>query len=274
MKSYSAPKSQLVTIMKFLFILLTLVPFTSQADFSSLEKLYLSKGGNPKALKHLNCISNRLEVEKFENKKVKGQLGPRCNQVTNGENLIEINKPNVAVIVDYTTTSDNRRFFLLNAEDGTVQVFYTSHGRYKAWRSNTTLRRRKNTVREVKYFSNKEGSNASSSGLFITGKRYQGSWRGRDDDKFSMVLHGIEKKINDNACERTIVMHGNYKINESGEDEGVKIMSSGCFMMDYNYINQLVERLEDGAFFFAFSEREKNFADDHYCTNTQEIRLK
>jgi hypothetical protein len=161
--------------------------------------------------------------------------------MTNGENLLEINRPNVAVIVDYTQTSDNRRFFLLNTDEGTVQTFYTSHGRYKAWRTNTRLRHNKNTIREIKYYSNRKGSNASSSGLFITGKRYQGSWRGNEGDKFSMVLHGVEKKNNDNACERTVVMHGNYKINESGENEGINVMSSGCFMMDYEYVNKLVD---------------------------------
>ncbi len=261
--------------MKTLMILTGLLLATqSHADFSSLEKLYLAKGGNPLAFKHLNCISNRLEVEKFENKKVKGQLKGWCNEITNGENLIEISKPEIAVIVDYTQTSDNRRFFLLNSEEGTVQSFYVSHGRYKASRSNDNLRRKKNTVKEIKYYSNKVNSNASSSGLMISGKRYQGRWRGKEGDKWSMGIYGIEKDINDNVCERSVVMHGNYKVNESGENEGVKVMSSGCFMMDYELINKLVDRVEEGAIFFVFSEREKAFSADHYCTNLSQLRLK
>lgn len=69
-------------------------------------------------------------------------------------------------------------------------------------------------------------------------------------------------------------MHGNYKINESGENEGINVMSSGCFMMDYEYVNKLVDRLEEGAFFFVFSEREKGFSAGHYCNNLNGLRLK
>jgi len=267
-------------MMKLLISFLLLIPFSSQADFSSLEKLYLSKGGNPKALKHLNCISNRLEVEKFENKKVRGMMKGRCNQLDNGENLLEIHKPRIAVIVDYTTDSNNRRFFLLNEEEQTVQVFYVSHGRYKASRNNSSLGHNQNTIRRIRYYSNRENSNASSSGLYITGKRYQGRWTGPSGDKWSLVLHGIEKKINDNACERAVVMHGNGKVREGGSREGVSTMSSGCFMVDYNLVNQLVDHIEGGAFFFAYSvffaysEREKKFSADHYCTKTSGLRLK
>ncbi|TNF01447.1 MAG: hypothetical protein EP326_04255 [Deltaproteobacteria bacterium] len=261
--------------MKYIITLASLLLATPTfADFSSLEKLYLSKGGNPLAFKHLNCISNRLEVEKFENKKVKGQLKGWCNEITNGENLIEISRPDTAVIVDYTQTSDKRRFFLLNSTEGTVQSFYVSHGRFKASRSNTTLKKNKNTIKEIKYYNNKINSNASSSGLMISGKRYQGKWRGNEGDKWSLGIYGIEKDINDNVCERSVVMHGNYKVNEAGENEGVKIMSSGCFMMDYDYINKLVDRIEEGAIFFVFSERESAFSADHYCTNLSQLRLK
>lgn len=251
---------------------------------SQVEEDYFQREGNPKALAHLQCIRNYLSNHTFRLKKVNGDktniytLANRCNSIEGDGRDITINRADVSVIVDYTKPSDKRRFYILDYKNNKTRYYYVSHGRYgNTSRGNRTLGPNSNSIRDIKLFSNNDGSNASSSGLHITGHSYIGKWKGPDNNKQSMVLHGVEKEINDNSCSRTTVIHGNGYISEAN---GVNRMSSGCPMLDYNYVNQLIgeirgfggflpefvkEKRMGGSFYFVHGPREEALPDDFYC---------
>lgn len=278
---------------RFTFLLFLFSFFTTQivsARISErLEEAFLSKGGDPKSLSHLKCFIRKYSQAQFKVKKV-NQLGERCNQLESGGRFLTVGNMNRAVIVDYNKTSDKRRLFILNFDQtgpNIVQPLFTSHGRFgNTSRSNTTPGKNRNTVKEIKYYSNKKGSNASPSGFAITGRSYIGRWSGPDGRRQSMVIHGIEKNINDNSCERAIVMHGNSYIHEIGSHQGVRRMSSGCYMLDYSIVNKIVNQLRGpggdlnpsentagGVIFFTYGPREKELAEDFYCNEASKSSL-
>lgn len=255
----------------FKLIFCTLI-LNTNASVVNLERAYLEKGGNPKAFKHLKCIYKSKLGKSFDTKRIVkyNKLIPRCNEIEGGSNSISVNRSDVAVIVDYTKKGSERRMFIIDGHHGVVSSHFVSHGAFQADIFNKQLRPQKNNLDWAKYFSNEEGSRASATGLYITGQAYQGNWKGPKGDKFSMVLHGVEGGINDMACERTIVMHGNEDIRESGWKKGARQMSAGCFMVDYNLVNRMVSRLRGseragGSVFFVHGPREEALDSSAYC---------
>lgn len=253
-------------------LLLVLMVFSSEASVLDLKQQYLSKGGSAKAFAHLECAYKRNAGRSFRTKPIvkDERFIPRCNILEGGTNMVSANRTDVAVIVDYTKKGSEKRLFIIDGRNQIVTSHYVSHGSFRANIKNRTLRQNQNSLDWVKYFSNEEGSNASPSGLFITGKGYQGIWKGPKGDKYSMVLHGIEPGVNDMSCERTIVMHGNQNVRERGFSKGAREMSHGCFMVDYNIVNQMVGRLmgtnnQGGAYFFAYGPREAEMDASAYC---------
>lgn len=253
-------------------ILFTIFIFNSNASVLELKDKYLALGGNSKAFEHLKCVFKNSIGKSFDTKRIvkNDLLIPRCNELEGNSNSISVNKSNVAVIVDYTKKGSEKRMFILDGYHGIVSSHYVSHGSFQADIFNKKLRPMKNSLDWAKYFSNEEGSKASATGLYITGKSYQGHWKGPKGDKFSMVLHGVEPQVNDMACERTIVMHGNEDIRESGYRKGARQMSNGCFMVDYKLVNKMVRRLQGsanagGSVFFVYGPREAAMDASAYC---------
>lgn len=261
-----------------LFLSLKLLSYEME---DSLKQEFIQAGGSQKSIEHLDCFLKNYERSRFLVKET-GSLQWRCNQIESGTRALTVNNMKWAVIVDYIKTSNKRRFYLINldgSEQQRVRSYYVSHGRYgNTSRSNTRPGKNRNTVKAIKYYSNTAGSNASASGFYISGHAYQGRWTGANGDKHSLVLHGIERDVNDNSCERATVIHGNSYIQESGNKAGVRRMSSGCYMLDYDHVNEIVglirgsggslypqEVRAGGAVFFNYGLREEKFSSDHYC---------
>ena len=136
-----------------------------------------------------------------------------------------------------------------------------AHGRYNAGMFNRTLSENKNTVKYARYFSNEPGSNAPSSGFFVAGTEYVGKF-GR-----SLVVHGLENGINDNACERTVVIHKHTLVTKSS----AHIQSSGCPMVSKGHIDHVINLLEgstnsdngdesNGSVIFIYGPRESKWS--------------
>lgn len=274
--------------MRIVFILLGSFLFTTNAYSlpTKLERNYLKTGGSRKALSHLNCFLNNYANKDFKLKPA--NMADRCTNMAEASHRININNDRYIVVVDYTKKSFHRRFFILDTKRQSVDSLYVSHGRFKADYGNKTLAKDQNSIEDILYYSNIYGSNTSSSGFYITGQVYQGRWVGPDKDKFSLIIHGISKEINDNACDRAIVVHGNKMIRESGPDEGVKLMSSGCFMLDYDVVNEVLSRIRGGGgkhypdearlggvLFFTYGKREARLPSNYYCTSksTDSLRI-
>ena len=94
-------------------------------------------------------------------------------------------------------------------------------------------------------FSNRPGSNASSSGSFLTGETYSGK-HGR-----SRKLIGLGPE-NDEAERRAIVIHAaSYVSREMVIDQGRIGRSQGCFAVSQDDLAQVMARLGPGRLLFA-----------------------
>ncbi|WP_232476277.1 murein L,D-transpeptidase catalytic domain-containing protein [Flavisphingomonas formosensis] len=130
-------------------------------------------------------------------------------------------------IADFSRTSDQPRFHLLDMEGGTVSSFLVAHGRgsdpeHSGW---------------VHNFSNGIGSLASCQGAFRTSGYYVGA-HGR-----SMRLIGMDPS-NNNAEARAIVVHGAWYVSrDMARDRGKIGRSEGCFAVSEADLVQVLQRL-------------------------------
>jgi hypothetical protein len=240
-------------------IMTLLISTQIKADYLSwkeIEQRAQAENINTKALSHIQCFFEKHENTVFHKKISYGGNQDRCS----GSSDITLDKKRVFALIDYTSPSDDRRMFLIDRETGAISKMAVAHGRYNASMMNTHLSQNKNSVKWAKYFSNELGSNAPSSGFFVSGVEYEGKF-GR-----SMVLHGLEEGINDNACERAVVIHKHLMMTKSS----AHLLSAGCPMISKDYIDHVINLLEgksnpdngvetNGSVVFIYGEREKNW---------------
>lgn len=149
----------------------------------------------------------------------------------------------------------------MDRQTGEISKIAVAHGRYNASMINTRLSFNKNSIKWAQYFSNDLGSNAPSSGFFVSGAEYEGKF-GR-----SMVLHGLEEGVNDNACQRAVVVHKHLMVTNSS----AKLLSAGCPMISKDYIDHVINLLEGnqnpdngvetyGSVVFIYGERERSWS--------------
>ena len=99
-------------------------------------------------------------------------------------------KDNLLAIVDFSQPSNAKRLYVIDLNSyQLVYNTYVAHG-MKTGKLNAVS------------FSNKQSSNKSSLGFYVTGETYNGT------NGYSLRLQGMEKGINDGAMRRGIVIHG------------------------------------------------------------------
>lgn len=141
----------------------------------------------------------------------------------------------VVGIADFTRPSSAPRFFLLNTASGAVTRHLVAHGRGSDPAHTGFLQR----------FSNQVGSEASSSGAYVTGDFYPGRY-GR-----SMRVRGLDHS-NSNAEARAIVVHSAWYA-EPGvlAGNGRLGRSEGCFALPHHSLAEVLQRLGPGRFLYA-----------------------
>lgn len=134
-------------------------------------------------------------------------------------------------LVDYGAPSGMPRFRIVDIGNGVVLAnLLVAHGRGSD-PDNTGLLQR---------FSNRPGSNASSSGSFLVGDTYYGKY-GR-----SARLHGLDLD-NDMALARAIVIHSaDYVSAGMAESSGRVGRSLGCFTVSHDDIADVLSLLGPG----------------------------
>jgi hypothetical protein len=138
-------------------------------------------------------------------------------------------------IVDFSRPSREARFFLLETNTGRVSKHLVAHGRGSDPDHSGFLER----------FSNAPGSEASSSGGYVTGDYYAGKY-GR-----SMKVSGLDGS-NSNAAARAIVVHSAwYAEPDQVAMHGKLGRSEGCFAFSYRSLQDVLERLGPGRFLYA-----------------------
>ncbi|HEX7855813.1 MAG TPA: murein L,D-transpeptidase catalytic domain family protein [Sphingobium sp.] len=144
-------------------------------------------------------------------------------------------KRDLMAVVDFSQPSSERRFHIVNLEDGRVDSLLVAHGRgsdpaHSGW---------------LKRFSNDIGSEASSAGAFRTGSTYVGQ-HGR-----SRRLVGLDS-TNSNAEARAVVVHGAWYVTPAlVRDRGKLGRSEGCFAVQEDVISALLDRLGEGRLIYA-----------------------
>jgi hypothetical protein len=137
-------------------------------------------------------------------------------------------------IADFARNSATPRFHLVDLRNGRTQSFLVAHGRGSDPAHTGWLQR----------FSNLPGSEATSSGAFLTKDVYFGA-HGR-----SRRLQGLDPD-NNQAEARGIVMHGAWYVNPALAARGAIGRSQGCFAFSEDQVSQIIEQLGPGRLILA-----------------------
>ena len=138
-------------------------------------------------------------------------------------------------IADFNRASREPRFFIMDLRSGMVTSHLCAHGRgsdpaHSGW---------------LAYFSNEPGSEATSSGAYLTGDAYHGKYG------HSMRLTGLDY-TNSNADARAIVVHSApYAEPSMVETFGKLGRSEGCFALPGISHAEAMTRLGSGRLLYA-----------------------
>lgn len=141
----------------------------------------------------------------------------------------------VMMLVDYSKPSSEPRLHLLDLRTGTVRSLLVAHGQGSD----------RNHDGMADFFSNEDGSHASSLGGYRAAERYQGS------HGLSLRLDGLDP-TNRSARARAIVLHSQWYVSpQMVAQRGVLGRSWGCFVVERGAIEDVVATLEGGGFVYA-----------------------
>jgi len=167
------------------------------------------------------------------------QLAASVGQTAPAKRLVDFkskndptSQPRYYAIVDFNQPSTSKRLYVFDTVEKKVDSYYVAHGRG----SGENIAER---------FSNVNGSNSSSLGIYKTLDEYNGH-HGR-----SLRLAGLEP-TNSNALERAVVMHTAEYVSDSFIRQTGRIgRSEGCFAVEKSVGDTLINELKDGAYIIA-----------------------
>ena len=141
----------------------------------------------------------------------------------------------ILAVIDYSLPSTKKRLWIFDLKKDKL-LFHELVAHGKGSGNNY-----------AKKFANKEGTLASSLGLFEATETYQGK------HGYTLKLKGLEKGINDNAEKRSIVIHGAWYVTEAfWKKHGRLGRSWGCPALDKRVARQIIDTLKDGALVFVY----------------------
>jgi hypothetical protein len=175
----------------------------------------------------MNLDSLGLSQDAF-NYGVKGYL----DLVSNGT----VTNDHILSIVDFSLPSSKKRLFVIDVTSGKLLFnTFVSHGRNSGQEMATE-------------FSNDINSFKSSLGFYVTGNTYSG------EHGYSLRLDGKEAGINDNAYDRSIVMHAANYVNEKIiKTKGFIGRSLGCPAVPPSLHKAIINTIKDGSCLFLYS---------------------
>jgi hypothetical protein len=223
---------------KFVLTLAVLCCF--QPDFNSCSNKPAKKIGNDVSAKELyeSLQIPSLSLNIFE-------LAYHGYLKLKEEN--QINRPEILTIIDYTKSSKEKRLYVIDLN--TKKLIYNelvAHG------MNTGVDYAKN-------FSNKQHSNQSSLGFFVTGEPYEGK------KGYSLKLYGLEKDFNDLAYARGVVMHGaNYVSEKFIRQNGRLGRSFGCTAVTQEVIYEIIQAIKGGSCMFIYYPDKKYLSKSEF----------
>jgi hypothetical protein len=146
-----------------------------------------------------------------------------------------LDKDGLLTIIDFSQSSKNKRLYVLDLT-GVRLLFntYVAHGRRSGGEYATS-------------FSNRNRSNKSSLGFYITRNTYTGG------DGYALRLEGLDKGFNDKALPRGIVLHGSWYVNEQYlTSHGLMGRSLGCPAVPMEEHEQIIDSIKEGSCVFMY----------------------
>lgn len=154
---------------------------------------------------------------------------------------------NILTVIDYTLPSNEKRLWVFDLKDLKL-LFHThvSHG----IASGSLV---------TDYFSNKYNSKASSIGVYKTEKAYYGR------EGLSLRLDGLDRNFNDNASNRSIVMHGGWYVQEEFiKRYGRPGRSWGCPAIPLSAYQPIINTIKDNSLLVAYYPNEAWFGKSRF----------
>ena len=146
-----------------------------------------------------------------------------------------VRRRDLLTVIDYSMPSTQPRLFVFDvAKKKLLYRELVAHGKNSG-------------ANRTSFFSNKNGSLATSMGLFVTAGTYVGS------NGYSLRLRGLDQGFNDKAWERAIVMHGApYVNNVIAKSLGRIGRSWGCPAVRKEIARELIDTVKGGSPIFAY----------------------
>lgn len=160
------------------------------------------------------------------------------NNAINGYNKIQSHKKEILTLIDFSKSSTEERLYVFDLKH--KKLLFKSH----------VAHGRNSGANFANSFSNKNGSNKSSLGFYLTAETYQGK------NGYSLKLDGLEKNINDNARQRAIVIHGASYANPDIIKTGRLGRSLGCPALPQKLNKPIIDTIKDGSVLFIYAPDE------------------
>ncbi len=159
-------------------------------------------------------------------------------------------------VIDYSLPSTEPRLWVFDLKKHTLLYReLVAHGR----NSGDNL---------AQFFSNEEGSLASSLGLFRTMDTYQGK------HGYSLRMDGLEPGFNDHALERAIVLHGASYVNENTVAQLGRLGRSwGCPAVRTGAARKIIDALKGGQFVFSYYPDQKWLSSSRFLNCRQSVAM-
>ncbi|HEY8271045.1 MAG TPA: murein L,D-transpeptidase catalytic domain family protein [Pseudobdellovibrionaceae bacterium] len=143
------------------------------------------------------------------------------------KNKSKIKNQNYIAVINFSQSSKEKRFYIVDMKTGSVQAIHVAHGKGSDVDHDGYAER----------FSNQSGTNASSIGFYTTAETYYGN------HGLSLRLDG-RSSTNSHARSRAIVLHGADYVREENIIQG---RSWGCTAVSMVLRNRIIAMLKGGA---------------------------
>lgn len=139
-----------------------------------------------------------------------------------------VNAKSILTIADFDQESTRKRLYIIDLADRKLILnTWVAHGQNSGGDKPSS-------------FSNKINSNQSSLGFYLTGEIYYGK-HGR-----SLKLDGMDQNFNNNARERSIVVHGASYVSQKSIDELGRLgRSQGCPAVPAKLADDIINTISD-----------------------------
>lgn len=218
---------------KRFYYILTLIAALTSMSFSLhangfMDKLSLISTTTPfcpKPVIQLNDIRKMLYTEAPT---LRSEVINHTISVLDCSSKYRVNHNNILTIIDYSLPANEKRLWIFDLDTKKLLFnTYVSHGIKSGALFSTK-------------FSNKYDSKSSSLGVFTTEKAYFGR------HGLSLQLAGLESGFNNNASNRSIVIHGGWYVEEDFiKKYGRAGRSWGCPAVPDNLVQPIINTIKD-----------------------------